>query len=120
VLLPDYLPILLLGLVAVAFAAGSLLVASFVGPRAPNPTKLAAYESVNIPQAKVAGSRFSVKFYLVAMLFVIFDIELILFFPWAVVFAEIPVFALSAMGIFIAVLLVALGYEWRNGGLEWD
>jgi NADH-quinone oxidoreductase subunit A len=66
------------------------------------------------------AERFPVRFYLVAMLFVIFDVEVILLFPWAVSFKAFPAFSLIAMSVFIGLLLVAFVYEWRNGGLEWD
>jgi NADH-quinone oxidoreductase subunit A len=119
-MLSDYLPVLLLAGLATAFAAGSLLVSSLVGPKAPNPTKLAAYESGNVPQAKVAGSRFSVKFYMVAMLFLIFDVEAVFLYPWSVVFRSLGWFGLAQMGIFLGVLGVAFIYEIGRGGLEWD
>jgi NADH-quinone oxidoreductase subunit A len=118
--LAEYLPILLLFGVAAAFAVGSLAVSSLVGPRAPNPTKLAAYESGNEPLADVKGTRFSVKFYMVAMLFLIFDIEAVFVYPWAVVFRSLGWFGLVQMVIFIAILGVAFIYEIGRGGLEWD
>ncbi len=119
-MLSDYLPVLLLAGISVAFAAGSLLVSSLVGPSLPNPTKLGAYESGNVPQAKVRGSRFSVKFYMVAMLFLIFDVEAVFLYPWAVVFRSLGWFGLAQMGIFLGVLGVAFIYEIGRGGLEWD
>jgi NADH-quinone oxidoreductase subunit A len=118
--LSEYLPILLLFGVAAAFAVGSITVSSLVGPRAPNPTKLAAYESGNIPLADVKGTRFSVKFYMVAMLFLIFDIEAVFVYPWAVVFRSLGWFGLVQMLIFIGILGVAFIYEIGRGGLEWD
>lgn len=119
-MLSDYLPVLLLALVAVAFAGGSLAVSSLVGPRAPNPTKLSAYECGNEPLADVKGTRFSVKFYMVAMLFLIFDIEAVFLYPWAVVFRSLGWFGLGQMAIFVAILGVAFVYEIGRGGLEWD
>ncbi len=119
-MLSEYLPVLLLVGLSVAFAGGSLLVSSLVGPRAPNPTKLAAYESGNVPQAKVGGSRFSVQFYMVAMLFLIFDVEAVFLFPWAVVFRDLGWFGLAQMSIFLGILGVAFVYEIGRGGLEWD
>ncbi len=85
----ELLPVLLLGVVAVAFAAGSIGVSNLVGPRRPNPTKLGAYESGNEPLADVPGTRFSVKFYMVAMLFLVFDVEAVFVYPWAVVLREL-------------------------------
>jgi NADH-quinone oxidoreductase subunit A len=118
--LSEYLPILLLFAIASAFAVGSLVVSSLVGPRAPNPTKLAAYESGNVPLADVKGTRFSVKFYMVAMLFLIFDIEAVFLYPWAVVLRELGWFGLANMAVFVVVLGVAFVYEIGRGGLEWD
>jgi NADH-quinone oxidoreductase subunit A len=119
-MLSEYLPILLLVGLSVAFAAGSLLVSSLVGPKAPNPTKLAAYESGNVPEAQIKGSRFPVKFYMVAMLFLIFDVEAVFLYPWAVVFRSLGWFGLSQMVVFLGILGVAFVYEIGRGGLEWD
>ncbi len=119
-MLAEYLPILLLFVLAAAFAVGSLVVSSMVGPRAPNPTKLGAYESGNVPLADVKNTRFSVKFYMVAMLFLIFDIEAVFVYPWAVVFRELGWFGLGQMVMFLAILGVAFVYEIGRGGLEWD
>ncbi len=119
-MLAEYLPILLLFLVASAFAVGSVAVSSLVGPRQPNPTKLSAYESGNEPLADVPGTRFSVKFYMVAMLFLIFDIEAVFLYPWALVFRELGWFGLGQMALFVGILGVAFIYEIGRGGLEWD
>ena len=119
-MLAEYLPILLLFVLAAAFAVGSLVVSSLVGPRVPNPTKLAAYESGNVPLADVKNTRFSVKFYMVAMLFLIFDIEAVFVYPWAVVFRELGWFGLGQMVMFVAILGVAFIYEIGRGGLEWE
>lgn len=119
-MLSEYLPILLLFVVASAFAVGSIVVSSLVGPRRPNPTKLGAYESGNEPLADVKGNRFSVKFYMVAMMFLVFDIETVFLYPWAVVFRSLGWFGIAQMGIFLGVLTVAFVYELGRGGLEWD
>ncbi|MEX1178740.1 MAG: NADH-quinone oxidoreductase subunit A [Nitriliruptor sp.] len=119
-MLSEYLPILLLAGLSVAFAGGSLLASSMVGPRVPNPTKLSAYESGNVPQAQVRGSRFSVKFYMVAMMFLIFDVEAVFLYPWSVVFRSLGWFGLAQMSIFLGILGVAFVYEIGRGGLEWD
>ncbi len=118
--LSEYLPILLLFGVAAAFAVGSIVISGLVGPKAPNPTKLAAYESGNVPLADVRHTRFSVKFYMVAMLFLIFDIEAVFVYPWAVVYRSLGWFGLGQMVLFIAILGVAFVYEIGRGGLEWD
>jgi NADH-quinone oxidoreductase subunit A len=118
--LAEYFPILLLFILATLFAVGSIAASSLVGPRVPNPTKLAAYESGNEPLADVKGTRFSVKFYLVAMMFLIFDIETVFLYPWAVVYRDLGWFALGQMGIFLGVLGIAFVYEIGRGGLTWD
>jgi NADH-quinone oxidoreductase subunit A len=118
--LAEYVPILVLVVLAVVFAVGSIAVASRTGPRRPNPTKLSAYESGNEPLARVKGVNFAVKFYIVAMLFLIFDVEIVFIFPWAVVMRELAWAGLVAMAIFLGILGVALVYEIRRGGLEWD
>jgi NADH-quinone oxidoreductase subunit A len=116
----DYLPILLLIGVATAFAVGSVGVSSLVGPSRPNPTKLDAYECGNEPLAHVKDTRFSVKFYLVAMMFLIFDVETVFLYPWATVFRDLGWFGLAQMGLFLGVLGVVFLYELAKGGLEWD
>jgi NADH-quinone oxidoreductase subunit A len=118
--LAELLPVLLLGVLATAFAVGSIMVSSLVGPRVPNPTKLAAYECGNEPLADVTTTRFSVKFYMVAMLFLIFDIEAVFVYPWAVVFRTLGWFGFGQMALFIGILGVAFVYEIGRGGLEWD
>lgn len=118
-MLGEYLPILILLVLSVAFAAGSLIVASLVGPQRPNPTKLAAYECGNEPLAQVKGAQFSVKFYLVALSFLIFDVETVFFYPWALMVGPMGWFALAVMAVFIAILAVGLLYEFRVGALEW-
>lgn len=119
-MLAEYVPILVLVVLAMAFAVGSILVATRMGPTRPNPTKLSAYESGNEPLARVRGVNFSVKFYIVGMLFLIFDVEIVFIFPWAVVMRELAWPGLAAMGIFLGILGVAIVYEIRRGGLEWD
>lgn len=120
IVVEQYLPVLLLFVVAFGFVAVSLLVSSQVGPRRPNPTKLAAYECGNEPLADVEGTRFSVKFYLVALMFLIFDIETVFIYPWAVVYRQLGWFGLTQMLAFLGLLAVALVYEIGRGGLKWD
>jgi len=119
-MLSDYLPILLLAILAFLFAALSLLVSSLLRPRRPTPAKLMPYESGIVPERLPKGERFSVKFYVVAMLFIIFDIETIFLFPWAVGFRRLGLFGLVQMAIFIALVFVAYLYVWRSGGLDWE
>jgi NADH-quinone oxidoreductase subunit A len=117
--LSDYLPILILLGLSTLFAVGSIAVASLVGPKNPTPEKLAPYECGIVPE-RLPRERFPVKFYLIAMLFIIFDVEVIFFYPFAVIFRELGLFGLAEMGIFVGMLLVAYFYIWRAGGLDWE
>jgi NADH-quinone oxidoreductase subunit A len=119
VVLSDYLPILLMGVLAVVFAVASLAASSLLRPHRPNSVKLSAYECGNEPVRLPRGERFSVKFYVVAMLFIIFDIETIFLFPWAVTFRQLGLFGLVEMAVFIALVFVAYAYVWKKGGLDW-
>ena len=119
-MLNEYLPILLLLTLATLFAVLSIAAASLVGPRRPNPTKLAAYESGNEPLAVVKGVQYPVKFYVVAMMFLIFDVETVFLFPWAVAFRRLGWFGLAEMAVFVGLLFVAYFYVVRRGGLEWE
>jgi NADH-quinone oxidoreductase subunit A len=115
----DYLPIAILLLLAVGFAAGNIILSTILGPRRPNPEKLSPYECGIVPVG-TARQRFSVRFYLVAMLFIIFDMEIVFLYPWAVVQREFKLYGLVSMGTFLVVLLVGYFYAWRKGGLEWE
>ena len=115
----DYLPIVVMAGLAAVFAIGSLTVSSLVRPSRPNPVKLSAYECGNDPVRLPRGERFSVKFYVVAMLFIIFDIETIFLFPWAVSFRRLGLFGLIEMAVFIGLVFVAYAYIWRKGGFDW-
>ncbi len=118
--LSDYLPILLLAVLAFLFTALSLAASSLLRPKHPTPAKLMPYESGIYPERLPSGERFSVKFYVVAMLFIIFDIETIFLFPWAVGFRQLGLFGLVEMAIFLGLVFVAYVYIWRSGGLDWD
>jgi NADH-quinone oxidoreductase subunit A len=115
-----YGPILILGVVVGAFVVLSLAVSALLRPRRSTPAKSAPYESgitpIKLPQAE----RFPVKFYLVAMLFIIFDIEAIFLYPWAVAFRSLGLFGLAEMVVFIGLAFVAYVYVWQKGGLEWE
>lgn len=123
-----YLPILVLGAIAAAFALVSVVLASVVGPRRDNRAKLDAYECGIDPTPEqpdgggrgAGGQRIPVKFYLTAMLFIIFDIEIVFLYPWAVHFDALGVFGFAAMALFIFNVSVAYAYEWKRGGLSWD
>ena len=119
----DYLPILLFLAVAlglsVAFVFLPMLVARFTGASNPYPDKLAEYEC-GFPAFEDSRSQFDVRFYLVAILFIIFDLEIAFLFPWEVSLDAIGTFGLLAMGLFLAILVVGFIYEWKKGALEWD
>ncbi|GAC1408882.1 MAG: hypothetical protein NVSMB57_00910 [Actinomycetota bacterium] len=116
----DYLPIVMLLGLSSLFAFGSIFVASKVGPSNPSPAKDAPYECGITPLQDPSAERFPVKFYLIAMLFIIFDIELIFFYPWAVIFRELHLFGLAEMGMFVLLLAVAYFYVFRSGALDWE
>jgi len=117
--LTRYFPILLFIFMALAFGVGTLLISYLVQPKYPEPEKLSAYECGSEPFSD-ARMPFPVRYYIFAMLFVIFDIEVIFLYPWAVVFDKIGLLGLIEMMIFIALFLVAYVYAWRKGALEWD
>ncbi len=118
-MLRDYLPIVILAALAIAFAVLSLAVSRLVRPHNPTAVKLSAYECGNEPVRLPKGEKFGVKFYVVAMLFIIFDIETIFLFPWALTFRQLGLFGLLEMSVFIGLVFVAYAYVWRKGGLDW-
>ncbi len=115
----DYLPILVMVVVVAAFATIALTLSSLVGPRRPTPAKLEPYES-GMPPFGSARRRISIKYYLTAVLFILFDIEIIFFYPWAVLFLQLQLFGLIEMGLFVFILLIGYVYIWRKGGFDWD
>jgi NADH-quinone oxidoreductase subunit A len=118
--LTPYLPILLLAVLGVVFAVGSYSASRLLRPNKPNPAKSSPYECGIVPEYMPKAERFPVRFYVVAMLFIIFDIETIFLFPWAVTFRKLGVFGLAEMAVFIALVFVAYAYVWKKGGLDWD
>lgn len=121
--LSAYLPILLMFVVAIGFAVGNVLLSQFVGQRKSTRTKLMPYECGKDPVGS-ARERFSVKFYLIAMIFILFDIELIFMMPWAVVFRFLQANGLGTvvyveMMFFVALLLVGYVYVWKKGLFDW-
>jgi NADH-quinone oxidoreductase subunit A len=110
-----------LALLAAGFAVFSVLMSAVVGPKRYNRAKLDSYECgiEPTPQA-IGGGRFPVKYYITAMLFIVFDIEIIFLYPWAVYFDQMSWFGLVEMVLFIATVFVAYAYVWRRGGLDWD
>ena len=116
-----YVPILVLGVLAAIFVAGTLVTSALVGPKRYNRAKLDSYECGIEPTPQpVGGGRFPVKYYITAMLFIVFDIEIIFLYPWAVAFDQMALFGLIEMVIFIVTVFVAYAYVWRRGGLDWD
>ncbi|HEX9874223.1 MAG TPA: NADH-quinone oxidoreductase subunit A [Deferrimonas sp.] len=118
-MLENYLPILVLVAIAFAFALGSVVMSRLVGPKKPSAIKLAPYEC-GMPLVGTARERVSVKFYIIAMLFIVFDIEAVFLYPWAVMFKKLGLFGFVEMGVFIAILLVGYVYVWKKGALEWE
>ncbi len=112
-------PILALLVIASVFAGGTVLMSHFLGPRRPGKVKNASYEC-GIDPVGDARLRFSVKFYIIAMLFILFDIEAIFLYPWAVMFNQLKLFGLMEMFAFLGFLVLGYIYLWRRGALEWD
>ena len=118
-MLETYVPVLIFVLIVLGLL-GALVSLSFVlGPSKPFKRKLEPYESGIIPNTP-AVRRLSVRFYLTAMLFIIFDVEGVFFYPWAVLLRQLRWFGLIEMLVFMGILLIALAHIWRKGGLEWD
>ena len=118
-MLDQYFPILLFILFGLGLGALMLSVGRFVSPNRPDAEKLSPYEC-GFEAFEDSRIRFDVRYYLVAILFIIFDLEIAFLFPWAVSLDSIGRFGLAAMGIFLTVLVVGFVYEWRKGALEWD
>lgn len=115
----QYLPLFTLLVLAILFAALSFVASSLLAPRRPTVAKSLPYESGIVPTHEPA-QRFPVRFYVVAMLFIIFDIEIVFLYPWAVHFDALGIFGLVEMVIFLVTVFVAYAYVWKRGGLEWD
>jgi NADH-quinone oxidoreductase subunit A len=118
-MLNEYLPIVILFALATLLSGLVVLLGHAFGPRRPTARKLMPYESGMIPIGP-GTRRMPIRFYLVAVLFILFDIEVVFFFPWAVVFRQLKLFGLVEMFIFIAILLVGYVYAWKKGALEWE
>ena len=116
-----YVPILVLFLIGAGFAVFSIAAGALSGPKRYNRAKLDAYECGIEPSPHaVGGGRFPVKYFLTAMLFIIFDIESVFLFPFGVAFNRLGLFALVEMVLFILTVFIAYAYVWRRGGLDWD
>ena len=116
-----YLPILVLGILGLAFGAFGVFGTYLIGPHRYNRAKLDAYEcGIDPTPQPMGGGTFPIKYYLTAMLFIVFDIEIVFLYPFAVAFDQLRLFGLIEMALFIVTVLVVYGYVWRRGGLEWD
>lgn len=115
----QYLAVTLLALIALVAAIAPLILANVLAPKKPGASKTAPYEC-GLESSGDAWVQFRVQYYLYALLFVIFDVEVVFLYPWAVVWKTLGPLALVEMGLFLAILAVALAYAWRKGVLEWD
>src|SRR4249920_3653502 len=118
-MLAEYFPILLFIAVAVAIGVAPMVLGKLLGPNRPDPEKLSPYEC-GFEAFEDARMKFDVRYYLVAILFILFDLEIAFLFPWAVVLREIGTFGFVSMIIFIVILVIGFVYEWKKGALEWD
>ncbi len=115
----NYFPIFVLCVVAALFAIGTLVGSLLIGRRKSYAEKLSPYECGVDPIGSV-NKRFPIKFYIIAMIFVVFDIELVFLYPWAVVFKSLKMFGFIEMGVFIVILVFCYIYVWKRGGFEWE
>ena len=118
-MLAEYLPTLLFLLVAIGIGVSLIVIGNLLGPKRPSAEKLSPYECGFVP-FEDARLKFDVRYYLLAILFIVFDLEIAFVFPWALVFRHLGVFGLVEMGIFLALLLVGYIYVWKRGALEWE
>ncbi|HAO33934.1 MAG TPA: NADH-quinone oxidoreductase subunit A [Candidatus Competibacter sp.] len=118
-MLSNYLPVLIF--IALSFAMGVFMVAAgyFLGTRHPDPEKLSPYEC-GFESFEDARMKFDVRYYLVAILFILFDLEIAFLVPWAIVLDKIGLFGFAAMTVFLGILVVGFIYEWKKGALEWE
>ena len=117
-MLPSYVPILILAAVAVGFAAFTLVVSHLLGRPRPNPAMSSVYEC-GVPAVTTTRERFPIKFYLVCMIFILFDVDAAFLYPWALIFRDLGLFGLIEMGIFVALLGGGFVYAWKMGALDW-
>jgi NADH-quinone oxidoreductase subunit A len=115
----EYVALLVFFVTVIAFAAIAIVLSSVLGPKSPSATKAQPYECGIVP-AETARRRLPVGFYLTAMLFIVFDVEAIFVYPWAVILRELKLQGLVEMGIFVGILALTLVYVWRKGALEWE
>ncbi len=118
-MLREYIPVLFLFGLSLAFAAMMVMMSNRIGARRPTPVKEEPYESGILPLGDTR-QRFAVKYYVVAILFLVFDVEVVFLFAWGVVFRKLGWFGFLAIMIFLTLLIVGLVYEWKKGALDWD
>lgn len=118
-MLDNYLPVLIFLVVGILLGVGLILLGSVLGPRKPYGEKLSPYEC-GFEAFEDSRMKFDVRFYLVAILFIIFDLEIAFLFPWAVVLKKIGMFGFTAMLVFLGILVIGFVYEWKKGALEWE
>jgi len=114
-----YIPAILLFVMALAIPLIMLAIAGRTGPRQPSPRKMTPFEC-GVESLGDTRHRFSVRFFLVALFFIVFDIEAVFIYPWAVLFRELGLFGLAEMGVFLTILMLGLFYVWKKGALEWE
>ncbi|HQQ70653.1 MAG TPA: NADH-quinone oxidoreductase subunit A [Alicycliphilus sp.] len=117
--LDQYLPVLLFILVGIGVGAGPLLLGYVLGPNRPDPAKNSPYEC-GFEAFDDARMKFDVRYYLVAILFILFDLEIAFLFPWAVALQDVGVTGFVAVVVFLAILVVGFAYEWKKGALDWE
>ena len=118
-LLSEYLPILIFLIVSTIVGCALLTLGSLLGPKRPGSDKQSPYEC-GFEAFEDARVKFDVRYYLMAILFIVFDLEIAFMFPWAVVFSKLGLFGLIEMGVFVVLLLVGFAYVWKKGALEWE
>ncbi|GIX36558.1 MAG: NADH-quinone oxidoreductase subunit A [Lysobacteraceae bacterium] len=118
-MLSEYLPVLMFLIVATALGVVLMTVGWLLGPRRPDAEKSSPYEC-GFEAFEDARMKFDVRYYLIAILFIIFDLEIAFLFPWALVFRDIGMISIMAMALFLGILVVGFAYEWKKGALEWE
>jgi len=117
--LQNYLPILIFMVVALGLGTVMIILGRLLGPHKPDPEKLSPYEC-GFEAFEDSRMKFDVRYYLVAILFIIFDLEIAFLFPWATALSEIGLFGFASMMLFLGILVVGFVYEWKKGALEWE
>ena len=118
-MLAEYLPTLLFLIVATGIGIALIVIGNFLGPKRPDADKLSPYEC-GFNAFEDARMKFDVRYYLIAILFIVFDLEIAFVYPWALVFRELGVFGLVEMGVFLGLLVIGFAYVWKKGALEWE